>query len=242
MLLDAGMENVVIEDASHLVPGLKFRPGLTSWKVGSKDGDHYEKWEDVKEVHESQVRPAMFPCDEVKNMNMQRCIRILPHQQDTGGFFVAVLTKKALCEWESKAKIEKKIDSRTDEVKPHRNGREPPRKKQCRHRGFKEDPYIYFDDNEPIFKDISECYGVKVIKIHLLSFFSAFLSVSPIQALEPKMFLTRCKDSTKKNSLYYTSKMVRDIVLNNIERVKIINTGVKAFTKCENKGASCDFR
>ena len=56
------------------------------------------------------------------------------------------------------------------------------------------------------------------------------------------MFLTRCKDVTKKNSLYYTSMLVRDIVLSNIDRVKIINTGVKAFVKCENKGADSDFR
>ena len=28
----------------------------------------------------------------------------------------------------------------------------------------------------------------------------------------------------------------------NKERVKIINTGVKAFARCENKGATCDFR
>ena len=56
------------------------------------------------------------------------------------------------------------------------------------------------------------------------------------------MFLTRCKDTTKKNSLYYTSRIVRDIILSNDDRLKIINTGVKAFTKCENKGATCDFR
>jgi tRNA (cytosine34-C5)-methyltransferase len=56
------------------------------------------------------------------------------------------------------------------------------------------------------------------------------------------MFLTRCKDISKKNSLYYTSETVRDIVHSNGDRVKIINTGVKAFSKCENKGATCDFR
>ena len=39
------------------------------------------------------------------------------------------------------------------------------------------------------------------------------------------MFLTRCKDTTKKNSLYYTSRIVRDIVMSNEERIKIINTG-----------------
>ena len=30
--------------------------------------------------------------------------------------------------------------------------------------------------------------------------------------------------------------------MSNDDRLKIINTGVKAFTKCENKGATCDFR
>ena len=55
-------------------------------------------------------------------------------------------------------------------------------------------------------------------------------------------FLTRCKDTTKKNSLYYTSNIIRDIVMSNEDNLKIINTGVKAFTKCENKGATCDFR
>jgi hypothetical protein len=62
------------------------------------------------------------------------------------------------------------------------------------------------------------------------------------QGIEAKMFLTRCKDVTKKNSLYFTSMLVRDIVTSNVERVKIINTGVKAFCKCENKGADCNFR
>ena len=56
------------------------------------------------------------------------------------------------------------------------------------------------------------------------------------------MFLTRCKDTSKKNTLYYTSAAVRDVVQSNEDRVKIINTGVKAFAKCENKGAQCAYR
>ena len=47
-----------------------------------------------------------FPSEEIKDMNINRCMRILPHQQDTGGFFVAVLTKKNLCQWESRQKID----------------------------------------------------------------------------------------------------------------------------------------
>ena len=57
------------------------------------------------------------------------------------------------------------------------------------------------------------------------------------------MFLTRCKDRSVKNNLYFTSRLVRNLVSNNVDRgVKIINTGVKAFAKCENKGAECTYR
>ena len=76
------------------------------------------------------------------------------------------------------------------------------------YQGFKEDPFIYFGSDEPIFKEISEYYGLQ-------------------QELKSQMFLTRCKDLTKKNTLYYTTEIVRDIVQSNEDKVKIINTGVK---------------
>jgi len=222
LILEAGKDNVTIEDPTHLVPGLKFSPGLTKWNVGSKDGDIYSTWSGVGEKHQSQIRPYMFPSEEIEQLNINRCLRVLPHQQDTGGFFVAVLVKNSPCQWESKQKFdsngEKNEDTKGNDGKPE----PPPRKKPKFHQGFKEDPYIYFDAEEPLFKEISAYYGLK--------------------ELQPQMFLTRCKDTTKKNSLYYTSEIVREIVQSNEDRVKIINTGVKAFTRCENKGASCDFR
>ncbi len=39
--------------------------------------------------------PTMFPSPEKAALPMHRCMRILPHHQDTGGFFVAVLRKVA---------------------------------------------------------------------------------------------------------------------------------------------------
>ena len=65
---------------------------------------------------------------------------------------------------------------------------------------------------------------------------------SYLQGLDATMFLTRCKDRNIKNNLYFTSQLVRNIVMNNEDRVKIINTGVKAFARCENKGADCIYR
>ncbi len=166
MLLEAGPANVALEDATSLVPGLRFTPGLNKWKVGSKDGDIFEKWEDVPEHLHNQIRPYMFPSDGIDCLNLDRCIRVLPHQQDTGGFFVAVLTKKNLCDWESKSKqteaASNEADGKTDSSNKKQGLYEPPRKKARRHQGYKEDPYIYFDEDEPTFAKIKEYYGLTV--------------------------------------------------------------------------------
>lgn len=88
-------------------------------------------------------------------------MRVLPHQQDTGGFFVTVLTKKSLCDWESKLKSDSTAAAKND-TPSVRNDWEPPSKKSRRHQGYKEDPYIYFDANEPIFKELESYYGLNV--------------------------------------------------------------------------------
>ena len=47
--------------------------------------------------------------------------------------------------------------------------------------------------------------------------------------------MTRCADETKKNNLYLTTEGVREVVEANKERVKIINTGVKAFARFDHR-------
>ncbi len=83
----------------------------------------------------------------------------MPHQQDTGGFFVAVMVKKALCAWESQATV--KEEAKEGETSEEKASEEEPPKKKCRwerekakkggnqrHRGFNEDPFVYLDEEE----------------------------------------------------------------------------------------------
>ena len=46
--------------------------------------------------------PSFFPPPEeqAKALKLERCIRMLPHDQDTGGFFVAVLVKTGPILWQ----------------------------------------------------------------------------------------------------------------------------------------------
>lgn len=73
-------------------------------------------------------------------------MRILPHHQDTGGFFVAVLEKVKPLPWESESDNTCEIsvtDNKTDD-KPW-----GPQRKRRKIHGYREDPFVFFSkDNE----------------------------------------------------------------------------------------------
>ena len=87
-LLQETGDSVEIIDASHLVPGLKYASGINKWKVAGKDKDTlYDNFSQVPEKYHTQIRPHMFaPSEGVDNskFHLDRCMRVLPHQQDTG--------------------------------------------------------------------------------------------------------------------------------------------------------------
>ena len=105
---------------------------------------------------ENQILPSMFPPppDTAQSLGLEKCLRLLPHNQNTGGFFVALLEKVALCPWEKNWASSNDVamareDLEQEEVCPKKKtkynnkGGLPPRA-----RGFKEDPFTYFKDTE----------------------------------------------------------------------------------------------
>ncbi|KAI0240420.1 RNA cytosine-C(5)-methyltransferase NSUN2 [Lamellibrachia satsuma] len=100
-MLDKTKGSVELVDVSAELPGLKYSKGLTTWKVMSKDGDWYDKYEDLPLKLQNQIRPSMFPPppDVADSQHLNRCVRVLPHFQDTGGFFIAVLKKVKEVPW-----------------------------------------------------------------------------------------------------------------------------------------------
>lgn len=108
-----GIETVAILDSSDELPGLQRRPGLKTWKVMDKAGRVWNNWEEVEgelEVKDGKsltgkLSKTMFPSG--TDLPLERCMRVYPHLQDTGGFFIVVLEKKA----EFKAKPEQQVSS-----------------------------------------------------------------------------------------------------------------------------------
>ena len=55
----------------------------------------YESFDDVEEQWQKKVRKSCFPPteEEIARFGLEKCLRCLPHDMDTGGFFVALLKK-----------------------------------------------------------------------------------------------------------------------------------------------------
>uniref|UniRef100_A0A4W4GKQ4 tRNA (cytosine(34)-C(5))-methyltransferase n=1 Tax=Electrophorus electricus TaxID=8005 RepID=A0A4W4GKQ4_ELEEL len=255
-LLEKSEGALELVEAVADLPGLKFMPGITSWKLMTRDGQWYSNWSEVPEARHTQIRPTMFPPtddEKLQSMKLERCMRILPHHQNTGGFFVAVLVKKAPMPWNRR--YPKVMSSR--EVAELREGHvpapsgagvglgvlascpcpghrglthtspspcsRPPPSKKMKLFGFKEDPFVFLTEEDPVFPPIQ-----------------AFYDLSPGF---PKLnVLTRTHEG-KKRHLYMVSKELRNVLLNNSERMKVINTGVKVWSR-NNDGEQfgCAFR
>lgn len=68
----------------------------------------YEKWEEVPEVARGRVRESCFPPtqEEIEKFQLHKCKRCLPHDLDTGGFFVALFRKVSPLSQRAKRKAE----------------------------------------------------------------------------------------------------------------------------------------
>ncbi|CAK3765331.1 S-adenosyl-L-methionine-dependent methyltransferase [Lecanosticta acicola] len=106
-----GVDKVKLVDCSDMLPGLVRSPGLTDWKVMARGGEIYESWAEARQFEEakegSRIVPGMFPPEPEERIPLERCWRVYPHQQDTGGFFIVALEKQS----EIKAKPENESKS-----------------------------------------------------------------------------------------------------------------------------------
>ncbi|XP_072765237.1 tRNA (cytosine(34)-C(5))-methyltransferase [Anoplolepis gracilipes] len=245
LLCETG-DSVQLIDCRNLVPGLLCDPGVTHWKPASKNLQYYNTWDEVPEQWQTQVRPKMFPpqANEASKFNLERCMRILPHHQDTGGFFVAVLEKVKSLPWESESNqnvqtqndnenkdgLTSKEETSRDEfsesgkrlLEEEKKSRDLQRKRR-KIVGYREDPFVFFkDETEDVWQSIKDFYGIS-------------------DDLDPRCLLVRCHEGKKKN-IYFTSPAIRNIVISNENKVKMINTGVKTFVRCDNKNMKCAFR
>ena len=85
----------------ELLPSLIRRPGLTTWQVLDNtmtEAPHPSLGPSSRGTLDKKGQmkiwaPTLWPNGKEEERGMDRCLRIYPHLQDTGGFFVSVLIK-----------------------------------------------------------------------------------------------------------------------------------------------------
>ncbi|KAF9226412.1 S-adenosyl-L-methionine-dependent methyltransferase [Gyrodon lividus] len=90
-------------DVSSQFPELLRRPGIMTWTptVHRSIDTSYISWNAYIETipdekrAESKMLETHWPPSNSGSLNLERCMRIYPYLQDTGGFFVAVLERKS---------------------------------------------------------------------------------------------------------------------------------------------------
>ncbi|WQF80313.1 Putative SAM-dependent methyltransferase RsmB/NOP2-type, RNA (C5-cytosine) methyltransferase [Colletotrichum destructivum] len=101
-----GPDKVEILDCSNELQGLVRAPGMRKWQIMDKSGRLWGSQAEVDEytknsadgIAPGRIVDTMFPPVEGSvgaDIPLERCMRVYAHQQDTGGFFITVLQKKA---------------------------------------------------------------------------------------------------------------------------------------------------
>lgn len=130
-----GPSKIEIIDCSDQLPELKRSQGLKDWIVMDKQGRLWNNFKDVEQeaakgdVTIQKITESMFPpTEDDEEIELSRCMRVYPHQQDTGGFFITVLEKKG--EIKTRPEGSKRIPKRSLDSVDDKPDEKPPTKKQ----------------------------------------------------------------------------------------------------------------
>ena len=224
-------DQLELVDARDKLPGLKTVKGLLTWNLMTKKGDLCNKVDQVPQEFACLMRPYMFPpeLEVAKQLNLDRCIRILPHHQNTGGFFIAVIRKLVppvpvnidLDKQFVAADVKPSVGEGPPEADTSRVMKAPPAKR-VKHM-YEENPFQFMDTDNQLLADWSRI--------------KEFFQISDDFPLS--QIMTRNKKNENVRNVYFVSKQIRELTLNNGDRFKFINMGVPLFGKAEIKASNC---
>ncbi|KAF9048205.1 S-adenosyl-L-methionine-dependent methyltransferase [Hymenopellis radicata] len=252
-----------------LLPGLIRRPGMTHWKPTNSlpfPFEFYDTYQDfitAEPSTTSKLTRGHWPPDNVDELNLPRCMRIYPHLQDTGGFFVAVLERNPDAVVNKKKRVASP-SAESEAKKPRLD--EPSSVDPAK---MEEDTAPLLESTEPATTvsepspDVTEATDAlpeKELKPDISFKENPYTFLKPddpilltcVQhlALSPKFpldsILVRNPDGSAVRSMYITTPLVRQLITSNdYTRIRLASAGTKVFAKQEgaaSKGEAAQFR
>ena len=194
-------DSVTLVECSAELPQLKRCQGISQWPVIGKN-------QQVKARGDEGSLESWFPptAEEAQKFHLERCMRILPHQQNTGGFFVAVFEKTASVETASE--VEDKLAAVTI-AEPSTTAPVEKKKKALPLDAIDEPFNFVSGDNE----DMQKCWS--------------FFGIN--EQFNRDCCLVRSKLGDPIRVVYTVNPMLKDIIQMNGEKLKKIYAGVKMF-------------
>lgn len=223
-------DKIAVVDVLDELPGLKRRPGVLLWPVLGKDMER-------REPGAADVAALVFPPseEEAARFHLDRCMRVYPHLQNTGGFFITVFEKlddkkREADEATAPAKAQKtdadatpaeaKEASATPAVTP---APEEKPKKVKMPRNANEEPFIMLPASDP---ELATCWP-----------FYEFDDLFPRDCC-----LVRNATGEALRLIYYVAPVVRRILELPERKLKLVNAGIKIFVSQRNDSGRCAWR
>ncbi|KAI9022539.1 S-adenosyl-L-methionine-dependent methyltransferase [Hyaloraphidium curvatum] len=212
-----------IVDVSDQLPELKRNPGLLDWMVMSKDGQMYRTLEDAPKASGLQGSASLFAQPDLASLNIQRCLRVLPHMQDTGAFFIAVLRVGAVAslsaetngteqgEDASKRPAEEGGPASSKKGKPDHE-RPPAKIPGPNDRKWGEDPFIFLPDDDAVIQELRTVYGIA-------------------DGFPFRQTLTRSPGQRHKTVYLVSDDVRKALQATDVHRLKVVNAGLKLFVR-----------
>ena len=138
--LERSANELELVDVSSQLKNVKYVAGLQHWTVMSSSLNKLDNHSTLSGQDKREIASTMFPPQNASELLLNRCVRILPHHQNTNGLFVAVIRKK--CEtvsWENSMDI--------DSGNMHSEDIELDRRPKKRMRTIEPTPYKFYQLN-----------------------------------------------------------------------------------------------
>lgn len=250
--------NLVLVDCSEKLPDLKRAPGISNWQVQDKAEKKWHDLDDMGSFPRSWFRPTD---EESKRFRLDQAVRVYPHHQNSGGFFIAVLELNGTAvevrdiENSIRAKEENaakaaqagsevsKVAEAVDEKKCENSGEPvpalndeivPPASKRAK---FEKPPKeSRLPRDVPAFE---EPFKFVAPDHPILRSCSEFYGVKPDFKLDS--LIVRNAEAEPVRTIYYVSPSMKPVLEHNDQKLKVIHAGIKLFNAQKNDG-DCKWR
>ncbi|KTW30461.1 uncharacterized protein T551_01744 [Pneumocystis jirovecii RU7] len=251
--------SIRLVDVSDQLPELKRRKGICVWKVIDNNGEIIEFDERISMNNKKMPRSLWPPSEEeVEKFSLERCLRIYPHLQNTGGFFVAVFEKIGKLNDSGGNNSEENLNKQKRESNDLEMNivqeASVPLKKIKTETSFIDErihsesileniishndnlfnplnPTEEMQEKDSKFQKISEYFKFLPENHEEIKHIKSFYNIS--DSFPSSEYVIRNVNGVPTRFIYFLSKKIKNILYHNENRIKFVHGGVKMFTKHE---------